>query len=126
VTEATDATTPPTPADRAAPAARTTDLPAQHRHLVTQHQQLDILGCTATSTKDDETPSTARAIAYTIDNNTRTIVPNRPSRGPSEVVEPHTILDPHASLAFFHTQSEKTRTQSRPTQHSGPAPLLQE
>jgi hypothetical protein len=33
----------------------TADLPAQYRDFVTQHQQLEILGCLATGPKDDQT-----------------------------------------------------------------------
>ena len=55
----------------------TIDLPAQYRDFVTQHEQLDVLGCRATGRRTTR-PRIIRIVAYAIDNNTRAILPTPP------------------------------------------------
>jgi hypothetical protein len=49
---------------------------------------VDIRGGAATGSNNDETEHRPGAVAYMIDNNTRTILSNAPNNGPSEVIVP--------------------------------------
>jgi len=65
--------------------------PAQYRNLVTQHEQLDVLGCRATGTKDDKTAH--RPNRRVRDRQQHPSHPAEPpSHGSSEVLEPDTLL----------------------------------
>jgi hypothetical protein len=69
---------------------RTSHLPTQHRYLMTQHQQLNILRRLTTTTDHDESKQQPEARVRAL-NNTPTIMPTLNKPGRAEVFEPHTL-----------------------------------